>query len=225
MSVDMRPDLNTKDGKPAYVEFSTAAKHLPKQSQEQGRYVAIDEDRVTVRQIGSNDSVVFKVETWLAQNKVDVAQGRLNPAHASRYEEAYTRWKQGQELPVQGTPIKTWPVISPAQVTSLLAIHVRTVEDLASLNDEGLRRLGMGAIDLKQKAQAWLAQAQDKGPLTMEVAALKKENEALKLSLDSLNERLNALQKQAPNYHEVQQPADITADDILDTPQAGKRKR
>ncbi len=222
MSVDMLSDLGKKDGKPAYIEFMTASKHLPKRSQEEGRYVAIDEDRVTVRQIGSNDSVVFRVADWLAQNKVDVSQGRLNPAHAEFYERAYQRWKEGQEIPVQGTPIKTWPVLSPAQVASLLAIHVRTVEDLSTLNDEGLRRVGMGAIDLKQKAQAWLSQAQDKGPLTMEVTALRRENEALKLSLDSLHEKMTALQ-QAQRLEATS--ADITADEILDTPKAEKRKR
>lgn len=219
-------ELRTKDGKPAYIEFSTVSKQLTKQSEREGRYVAIDEDRVTVRQIGSNDSTIFKVDTWLAQNDLDVKQGRLNPSFAQHYKEAYKLWKAGQELPVQGTPIKTWPILSPSQVGALLAIHVRTVEDLAGLNDEGLRRVGMGAIDLKQKAQAWLSQAQDKGPLTMEVAALKKENETLKLSLDSLHEKLNALQKQAPTHIDVPGlAAEIAADDILDKPPTEKRKR
>ena len=218
----MSPELTAKDGKPAYIEFFTTAKHLPKQSEREGRYVAIDEDRVTVRQIGSNDSVVFKVETWLQQNKMDVSQGRLSPLHASHYEQSYKMWKAGQELPVTGTPIKTWPVLSPSQVGALLSIHVRTVEDLATLNDEGLKRVGMGAIDLKQKAQAWLAQAQDKGPLTMEVSNLKKENETLKASLDDLHRRLNDMQKRDPDYHELKSP-EITADDIIEKPE--KRKR
>lgn len=218
----MTPELTAKDGKPAYIEFFTTAKHLPKQSEREGRYVAIDEDRVTVRQIGSNDSVVFKVETWLQQNKMDVSQGRLNPMHAAHYEQSYKMWKAGQELPVTGTPIKTWPVLSPSQVGALLAIHVRTVEDLATLNDEGLKRVGMGAIDLKRKAQAWLAQAQDKGPLTMEVSNLKKENETLKASLESLHQRLNDMQKQSQSFTEVKSP-EITADDIIEKPD--KRKR
>ena len=215
-------DLTSKDGKPAYIEFSTVPKVLTKQSEKEGRYIAIDEDRVTVRQIGSNDSTIFKVDTWLAQNRIDMQQGRLSPMHKDYYEDAYKRWKAGQEIPVQGTPIKTWPVLSPSQVGALIAVHVRTVEDLSTLNDEGLRRIGMGAIDLKQKAQAWLAQAQDKGPLTMEMANLKKENALLKASLDSVMEQVKALQHQpaaAPS-------TTIAADDIIDPPPVTeKRKR
>lgn len=230
MSVDMLSEVRAKDGKPAYIEFSTVSKQLTKQSEREGRYVAIDEDRVTVRQIGSNDSVVFKVETWLSQNRVDVQQGRLNPQFEQLYKDSYKRWKEGQELPVQGTPIKTWPVLSPSQVGALIAINVRTVEDLSTLNDEGLRRVGMGAIDLKQKAQAWLAQAQDKGPLTMKMAALEKENESLLATVNSLVEKVAALQQQTPigqhtTTNVVVGTPEITADDIMDKPVPEKRKR
>jgi hypothetical protein len=188
-------DLKQREGKPAYVEFETVSMELPAESLAQGRYVAKDVDMVTVRQIGSNDSVKFVVEDWFAQNKVEVVQGRLSPQHDELYRESYRRWKAGQEMPVQGTPIKTWPVLSPAQVASLLKIHVRTVEELATLNDEGLKRLGMGGIALKQKAEAWLAQAQDKGPLTMQMTQLQQENELLKANLASLQATVAELKR------------------------------
>jgi hypothetical protein len=188
-------DLRQREGKPAYIEFETVPVELTRRSQEEGRYVAEDVDFVTVRQIGSNDSVKFIVKDWLDQNKIEVMQGRLSPQHDELYRESYRRWKAGQEMPVQGTPIKSWPVISPAQVNSCLAIHVRTVEELATLNDEGLKRLGMGGIALKQKAEAWLAQAQDKGPLTMEMAKLKQENDLLKANLESLQATVAELKR------------------------------
>jgi hypothetical protein len=191
-------DLRQREGKPAYIEFETVSVELPTKSLEEGRYVAMDQDMVTVRQIGSNDSVKFVVADWLRQNKIEVVQGRLDPRHADLYEESYKRWKAGQDLPVTGTPIKTWPVVSPAQVATLLNIHVRTVEDLATLNDEGLKRLGMGAISLKQKAEAWLAQAQDKGPLTMKLAQLEQENALLKSNLEAMHASIEELKRQQP---------------------------
>lgn len=234
MSVEMLSEVRAKDGKPAYIEFKRDPKYLPKQSEKAGYPIHVEVDYVTVRQIGSNDSVIFEVPTWLAQNRIDVQQGRLHPQFAAMYEESYKRWQSGQEMPLEGTPIKSWPVLRPAQVATLLLVNVRTVEDLATLNDEGLKRVGMGGIDLKQKAQSWMAQAQDKGPLTMEVAGLKKENETLKLTLDTLMQKVEAMQRQpsvATEYTHVGAglpPADITANDILDPPvipQSEKRKR
>src|SRR6185295_18164354 len=113
--MEMASELLAKTGKPAYVEFSTMAKELKKRSEEEGRYVAIDVDIVSVRQIGATDSVIFEVERWLQQNKAEVAGGRLPPEHAEHYKRLYQHWKNGQELPVEGTPIKGWAVISPSQ--------------------------------------------------------------------------------------------------------------
>ena len=70
-----------------------------------------------------------------------------------------------------------------------------TVEDLARINDEGLRRFGIGAADLKNKAIAWLAQLDDKGPLTQEIAALKAENASLKKQVESLTKKVETLSK------------------------------
>ena len=192
--MEMASELLAKTGKPAYVEFSTMAKELKKRSEEEGRYVAMDVDMVSVRQIGATDSVIFEVERWLRQNQAEVAGGRLPPEHAEHYKRLYQAWKTGQELPVEGTPIKGWAVISPAQQETIIRCGVRTVEDLASMNAEAMSRIGMGAVMLKNKAMAWAAQAKDKGPLTMQMASLQAENDMLKLNMSKLMEQMQALQ-------------------------------
>ena len=189
-------DLTERNGRPAYVQFYTVAKQLPVESAQQGRYVARDIDMVTVRQIGATDSVVFKVDQWLAQNKLDVQAGRLEETHAAKYEESYRRWKAGQEMPVEGTPVKTWPVISPAQVETLIRAGIRTVEDLAGLNDEGLRKVGMGAVEMKKKAKAWMAASQDKGKLTQDMAALQRTNDQLQNMVTTLTAKVEAMQQE-----------------------------
>ena len=189
-------DLTERHGRPAYVQFHTVAKHLPSESERLGRYVARDVDMVTVRQIGATDSVVFKVEQWLEQNRLDVLSGRLSVEHAEKYKESYRRWKAGQEMPLEGTPIKSWPVISPAQVEVLIRFGIRTVEDLANLNDEGRMKVGMGAVEMKNKAVAWIAASQDKGKVTQEIAALQRTNEQLHNTVASLTEKLEAMQQE-----------------------------
>lgn len=214
-------DLSSKNGKPAFVTFHTVAKHLQKESEAAGRYIARDVDMVTVRQLGATDSVVFKVEQWLAQNKMEVEGGRMDPTHASAYEESYRRWKAGQEMPVNGTPIKSWPVITPSQVETLLRVGLRTVEDLADLNDEGLRKIGMGAVELKNKAHAWMLAAGDKGKLTQDMAALQRTNEQLQNIVTTLTAKVEALQNEMKAAKKVpkgrkREADEITADELIE---------
>ena len=218
--MEMASELLAKTGKPAYVEFSTMAKELKKRSEEEGRYVAIDVDIVSVRQVGATDSVIFEVDRWLKQNQAEVKGGRLPHEHADYYKRAYERWKSGQELPLEGTPIKGWAVISPAQQETIIRAGVRTVEDLAQMNAEAMQRIGMGAVMLKNKATAWVAQAKDKGPLTMQMSNLQAENELLKLTMQKLTEQMQALQleKRRPAASKkAEEPSEgISLADVMD---------
>lgn len=191
--MEMAGELDAKKGKPAYVEFAAEAKHLPKQSEREGRYIAVDVDMVTVRQLGAPDGVKFEVAKWFEQNVRDVMAGRLPRAHEEYYKKAYAYWKEGQEMPLEGTPIRGWAVISPAQSEAIVRLGIRTVEQLATVNEEVMRRIGMGAVDMKNKALAWVAQANDKGPLTMKMAAMEKENSLLTVSVANLTEQVKAL--------------------------------
>lgn len=193
-TMDLANELAGKQGKPAYIEFAAVAKHLPRRSEAEGRYVAVDVDMVTVRQLGAPDSTIFEATRWLAQNKQDVQAGRLPREHADYYEKAYRYWKEGQELPLEGTPIKGWAVISPAQADTIIRFGLRTVEQLAAMNGEVMQRIGMGAVDIKNKAMAWVAQANDKGPLTMQMSLVQKQNDLLAATVATLTSQVQALQ-------------------------------
>lgn len=222
--IELASELDKQSGKPAYIEFSTVAKELKKRSEEEGRYVAIDVDMVTVRQIGGTDSCVFQVDSWMKQNRIDVKGGRLPEQHAAYYEKAYARWKAGQELPVEGTPIKTWPVLAPSQVKLLVDIGIRTVEELAAINDEVKMRIGMGAGTLKTKAMAWLAQSKDKGAITMQMSSLQQENDTLKLNLAALSEQVEALRSERKSDTAVARVPGIEIDDIVGDDDKPKRE-
>jgi uncharacterized coiled-coil protein SlyX len=174
------------------------------------------------------DSIIYELDKWL--NSVipsELNSGRLHPDIAEYYRKAAKRFREGQEIPVEGTPIKTWPVLTPAQAETVLGIHVRTVEELANLADDGVRRLGMGGIDLKNKAKAWLAAASDKGKLTHEMAALQKKSEFQESTIATLQAQLDELVR-AMNAKKPQTVAldaeAIDVSDLMDEPQP-KRKR
>lgn len=135
----------------------------------------IDVAWAIVRAPGSRDSLEKTAVDWLAQQKHYAKEGRIPPQWPAEYAEAFRLWQQGEELPVHGTPIKTWSPLSPAQRKNILAIGVLTIEDLAVANEETRGRLGMGGVALQKMAQTWLAEAKDVG------ATAKKLQEATQL--------------------------------------------
>jgi hypothetical protein len=229
-------DLVERKERPAFVRFEKRPMEDRAASEREGRYVAKDVDFALVTAPYSRDVFEQEAKEWLAQMRRESENGRLPTSWYERYVEMYERWKKNEDMPVEGTPIKSWPVISPAQVKNLTSLNILTVEDLAAANDEGLRRIGMGAVDLRNKARAWLKQAQDKGPLTIENANLKAENSALKANVEGLQatvqeltRRVEILARGGVDRTPPSQRRDgIQAGDILDdepAPQPTRRRK
>ncbi len=155
-----------------------------------------DVNYVTVRQAGGVDSVIFEAERWIKQIvPSEIINKRMSPTHAEYYKKAYARFLEGLEVPVEGTSIKQWPAITPAQVALLISLNIRTIEELATLPDDGMRRIGMGGVDLKNKAKTWLAAGKDKGKITEEMTAIKKQNELLELNLKAMADQVEEMKQ------------------------------
>ena len=214
-------DLTDRKERPAYVRFERIAEEDKVASVREGRFVGRDVDMALITPPYSKDVFKIKVPQWFDNLKQDVDNGRISPEWVDNYHKQYDLWKKGEEIPLNGTPIKGWGVISPAQQEALIRMQVLTVEDLAAMNDEGVHRCGMGAMVMKNKAIAWLAQLKDKGPLTQEMAGLKTENATLKSSVDTLTRQVQELMaavKQQNSMPDAAQhdDASIGASDILD---------
>lgn len=183
----------TKDERPPYLRFEKRAIENKVETLKQGHYVAKDVDYVYVTLPGGRDVFASEVNKWLEKQAVYAKAGRINPQWLEIYKEAYARWGRGEEIPENGTPIKGWQALSPSQTEIVLRAGIRTVEDLAVCNDEALRRFGMGGRDLVNKAKSWLKGANDHGKVAMQNAALEKENENLKVTVESLEEKVSIL--------------------------------
>lgn len=222
--------VQERQDRPALVRFARRAVEDKKATLEQGKWVGKDVDFALITPPYSKDCIEIKVEQWKQNMMQDVKAGRLPQAWQEHYLKAHEAWQNGQELPPTGTPIRGWGMLSPAQQEMLIRINILTIEDLAGINDEGVRRIGMGALDLKRKASAWIQQVNDKGPLTQKMAAVEAENDSLKTQVALLTEKLDRLiasipaqafvQAQAPRNDEA-----ITADDILPESEPVKRKK
>lgn len=209
--------LDRKD-RPAFVRFERKAVEDKAESLKAGHFVGKDVDYAYITPPYSKDVMIFKVPFWLEQLKRDCAHGRIPQDWVDNYQKQYDAWKRGEELPPNGIPIKGWGVLSVAQQETLIRMQILTVEDLANINDEGIKRIGMGGVELKHKAQGWLSQLKDKGPLTQEVAAVKTENNNLKNQVANLTKQVEALMAASRVDRQAEEPqaAGITANDLVD---------
>lgn len=167
------PQVMQDDG-PVLVEFYLQGVEDRAASQKAGHYVAKDVEFIKITPAGGN-------LIW---------EGEVTDVHRQRYERQYDAWQKGLEPPEDGTPLKEWPPISPGQLQTMMAMHIRTVEALAQAPDTAMQRAGMGAMTLRDKARVYLQNAEDHGQVAEEIASLRLENETLKGRLEELEKAL-----------------------------------
>lgn len=181
----MSIDLMTE--RPPYIEFKVMPEEDRAESIATGSYKTRDVDYVSIIPSGDRHlRVDRKVDEWLDQVAQKVKAGTGNAQHLDYFRSAYKVWKETQEVPLSGTPIKHWPALSPSQVTNILSANIRTVEDLACASEDAMGRLGMGGRALKEKAISWLSAASGVGKIA-------EENAALKVQIADLSSKVQAL--------------------------------
>lgn len=185
------PGIQIADAKAPWVVFETRAEEDRDASIQQGRFVARDVDYAIITPHGSKDRVERVVKEWFDYLEREAAQNRFDANWLAAYKRAYASWKEGREIPTEGTPIINWPLLSPSQARMLQDLHVLTVEVLAGANEELVRRLGMGGRNLVQKAKDYLAQATP-GKAAEETAALRSQVESQEHTIKDLQEKLAA---------------------------------
>lgn len=104
----------------------------------------------------------------------------------------YHAWKNGLAAPVDGVDLANWPGVTPAQLKMCHQAVVFSVEDLASANADTIRKLGMGAVALKDKAISYLESA-DTNKNSEEISALKVEMDSLREAIAKKDEQIEKL--------------------------------
>ncbi len=178
--MDLQKDI------PAWVQFEMRGVEDRDATIKNGHYTERDVEYALITPPYSKDCNEKEVAAWLQELADNLRNGRISQAWHDGYIAKYKAWKAGQEIPEDGIPIKGWTMVSPAVQNNLLAIGVRTVESLSKMNDEGMKRYGMGALDLKNRAIAWLKAAKNVAPVAQENAALKAEVSDLKTKMDQV---------------------------------------
>lgn len=132
---------------------------------------------------------VEMVEIIIPGQNQSIATERVKQHHKERWPSQYAAWKAGLEAVHDGSPLELWPPLTPAQIANLKALNVHTVEQLAAVDDQALGRIGMGARDLREKAKAYLTNAERGQALSQamaKIATLEATIESMKANYDDL---------------------------------------
>jgi len=146
---------------------------------------------INVRAPGSKDSMDHVAEEYIWNKRSAAlrnAPGAWPMEWVVRLEEAYKSWLADatSDAVLSGTHIKNWPNITPAEVQNLLALGLKTIEDVANMNSQAMANFGLGAVILKQKAETYLRNAEDSGKMVEEVVALRVALEEAKTQIADL---------------------------------------
>lgn len=115
-----------------------------------------------------------------------------------RFPKQWAAYCAQKKTAFEGMPIEQWPVADKAQVKTLKANDIYSVEQFAAIPRDNAQSFGMGFGNLQEQAKAWV----DKAGKGEKFAAILTEKEELekKLSLamkkiDSLTDRLDSLEE------------------------------
>ena len=182
--------------RPPYVQFEQRAVEDRNATIKAGGLVMRDVDYVIVMQVGSKDTAEKEAHDWL--NDLDrLAQNGNYPIEwAQHFRRQYESWKAGHEVPELGLSVRQWPSLSKAQAENLLAAGVRTVEDVATMNEQTMQRVGMGARELQRKARAYV-DSRETNKAAEQIAALQAEVENRDATITGLEQRLAKLEAAA----------------------------
>lgn len=153
------------------ARFSLQPVRMGFKSEQEGREIYEDREFVEIISPGLAKSIPME---------------EVTDEHRRRWAPQYAAFKDGVEAPVTGTPLREWPAATPSTVLMLHAIHIRTVEELAGLNDVALQNLPTGGRELREKAKRFLAAAESTAPMEAAEARANRAEERVKLLEDQV---------------------------------------
>lgn len=178
-----------------FVAFKTETIEDAKRTKETGRMAFKDQAYAIITPPGGKSNNIERVDDFFTKMEHEVQVGRVHPDWVRKWRGDYELYQKGQEIPLDGTPIRGWKLLSGSQQEELTRLNILTVEALANLTDEGARNVGMGAVEFRRRAQAWLAQNEAHEGGAVQLTSLKRENDELKGTVSAMQEKLDELEK------------------------------
>lgn len=107
----------------------------------------------------------------------------------------YDAWKQGNEVPVNGTPLGAWPALTGEQVQALKTMGLRTVEEIRDASESIVTRFPFpNSREIQRQAGMFLT-AFDKDKISRDQAALQAQLSEKDEQLEELRQMVLELQR------------------------------
>lgn len=105
----------------------------------------------------------------------------------------YEAWKAGMEMPDTGTPLAAWAGVTRGQADELRRAEIKTVEDLAEMNDTGLERIRLpGMRRLRDAAREYMA-GRASADVAKAMAEAKEERDAAMALLEEMRAEMEEM--------------------------------
>lgn len=205
------------DKRPPFVRFEEREFGINQEASEKaGRPIPRVVIMACITPAGSKDVVEKIAEEWLDQIKAKALKGEYPLEWSNFFRTAYEEWKKGNELPREGTPVKTWAMATAEQRRRLVEIGYTTVEDLAQLPDSALGQIGLDGRYLRDLARGWITEAMDKGvnarrlaDQQVQIEELERQNADMLSQIRALRAQINEEPaKRGPGRPRKEQPAE-----------------
>lgn len=189
--------LDTKV-RPPYVVFESRPQVDGQLTAETGYPVYKDVIFALISPIGSRDRVEKIASDWLQEIATKSRNGDSSWPHEfiRHFNACYNAFIAEQEPPLLGTSVKNWPAITQSQVKQILGANIKSIEDLATANEQSLSRIGMGGRALKEKALSWLESANNGAKVATDNANMKQRIEELEAQNKELRADIATLESQ-----------------------------
>lgn len=155
----------------------------------EGRPVFNDIEVCEIRTPGSRNVSVFPA-TAVSHWSGDIYGGeQVQVTYAERFAHQYRLFKAEQVQTKVGTPLDHVKFLTPGKCAELRAQNIYTLEQLAGIEGMELKNLGPGGRELKNRAEAYIAEARENAPnlqMANELEQMKARNAVLEEDMKAL---------------------------------------
>lgn len=162
-----------------FAEFYMEAVEFKAESEKEGRPVFREIPFIRLMSVGDRNNIL---ETKATEH------------YKQRFPREWAAFQSREQGALVGTPLSQWPQITKAQVKEAEFFNIKTVEQLAEVNDTALQKIGMGWMELRLKARNYLEAAKGNAAQSAQAA----ENERLRQEIEALKESFKAMQEDKP---------------------------
>lgn len=162
-------------------------------------------------EIAPSGEAFERTHTWLRVKDITPPEhpDLTAPSHIAMVERwkqigpAYEAWRNGQELPDDGTPLAAWSGVSPEQAAVLIRMGLKTVESVRDMSESAIVKLPFpNARKLPALAGEFLS-GRDKASQAQELDAMREKMAAMEEMLAEYMAKDEAPKRGRPRKQEA----------------------